>query len=69
MTTDDDKAKRIHVPITHTVRTDRGGTKTFTDYTRQQAISLHCTECMGYGNPGECTSPLCALYAFRRKTL
>ena len=38
--------------------------------TRKTAMAFHCTECMGWEeNPAQCTSPLCALYPFRAKTL
>jgi len=50
----------------HTVRTKDGKTKEVT-INRNQAIALHCSECMGWEeNPMGCTSVLCALYPFRR---
>lgn len=54
--------------VKHTVRTKQGGLKEV-DITRNKAIALHCTECLGYeDNPKECTSVNCALYPFRKKT-
>ena len=55
--------------MTHTVRTKDGGTISLT-ITRAKAIKLHCTECMGFeGDPKGCTSPKCALFPYRGKTL
>ena len=55
--------------VKHTVRTRDGGKKTFDNLTRNKAIAMHCTECMGWGdNPKTCTSPNCALFPFRKKT-
>ena len=58
----------------HTVRTnkpDGTGRVTLSPYTRGLAIKLHCTECLGHeGDPKkDCTSPNCALYPFRKKSL
>lgn len=54
--------------VKHKVRTKDGGFKKV-EITRNQAIALHCTECMGFEeNPSECTSVNCALYPFRKKT-
>ena len=36
--------------------------------TRKLAMSAHCTECMGYGDPADCTAKTCALYRFRTRT-
>ena len=59
--------------FTHTVRTnkeDGTGRVTIENYQRALAIRLHCTECLGFeGDPTkDCTSKLCALYPFRKKT-
>ena len=61
-------------PRSHTIRTNRPdgeGRVTITPYTRGLAIRAHCTECMGHvSDPTtECSSPNCALYPFRKKTL
>ena len=53
--------------VKHTVLTEDGGTKTVT-INRSQAIAIHCTACMGDQNPSDCSSPMCALYPFRKKT-
>lgn len=55
--------------ISHTVRTPTG-TKTIPRLTKAMAIKLHCTECMGFNTAdvARCTSPLCALYPFRKST-
>lgn len=54
--------------IKHTVRTKDGNLKEV-DITRNQAIALHCTECMGYeDHPKNCTSVNCALYPYRKIT-
>ena len=59
-------------PITHTVRIngdERNTTLTIEKYTRNLAIKLMCTECLGYEtNPKECTSPKCPLFPFRKMT-
>ena len=60
------KANRI---IGHTVRTADGKTKMFKKLSRSLAIKMLCTECMGFGDPKECTSPLCPVFPFRKKTL
>ncbi len=54
----------------HTVRSKDGGTVTFKNYTKGNAIKIHCTECMGWEtNPADCTSPMCPLFPFRKRTL
>jgi len=59
--------------ITHTARTNHpngAGKVTIEGYNRALAIKIHCTECMGHEtDPRECTSPNCALFPFRKKTL
>ena len=55
-------------PVTHTVRTADSGLRTFKRYARKLAMNTMCTECMGFGNPAECTSPLCPMYPYRRRT-
>lgn len=52
----------------HTIRTKDRGTKTFS-YARTLAVRLFCTECLGWEtDPKDCTSPLCPLFPFRRRT-
>jgi len=64
------KRRGTSTRATHTVRTADGGTIAIAPYNRGKAIAIHCTECMGHEtHPKECTSPLCALYPFRRRTL
>jgi hypothetical protein len=55
----------------HTVRTKSGGTKAVSMYTKNKAIKVMCTECLGWGEgePKKCTSKLCPLYPYRGKTL
>jgi hypothetical protein len=54
--------------VKHTVRTKKGTLKEV-EITRNLAIALHCTECMGHEeNPALCTSVNCALYPFRKRT-
>ena len=55
----------------HAVRTKDGGQKRIKPYTRGLAIRVMCTECLGFeGNPStDCTSPLCPLYVYRKRTL
>ena len=53
--------------VTHTVRTKDGLTKSLR-MTRNLAIKLHCTECMGDNHPSTCTSLLCPLYPYRGQT-
>lgn len=54
--------------VKHKVRTKDGGFKQV-DITRNQAIALFCTECLGFEeNPKDCTSVNCALYPFRKKS-
>jgi hypothetical protein len=53
----------------HVVRTNIGTTKEIDTYTRGKAIRIHCTECMGHeSDPRDCTSLMCALYPYRKKT-
>lgn len=54
----------------HTVRTKNGGLIEL-DITRNKAIKLFCTECMGYGeeNIKNCTSIHCPLYPYRGSSL
>ena len=54
--------------IEHTVRAREGGTVEVS-LTRASAIAVQCTECMGDQHPKDCSSPLCPLFPFRRKTL
>jgi len=54
--------------VEHKIRTKSGTLKAVT-ITRNQAIALHCTECMGHEeSPAVCTSVHCALYPFRKRT-
>jgi hypothetical protein len=61
--------KHIPAPI-HTVRCKNGMAKQFR-LTRQLAISLMCSECLGFeGDPQVCcTSPMCPLFPYRRRTI
>jgi hypothetical protein len=53
----------------HTVRTKDNGFIEL-EITRNKAIKLFCTECMGWeGNIKECTSTYCPLYPYRGRTL
>jgi hypothetical protein len=52
----------------HTVRHQTGGTVQIDEYDWRKAIKVHCTECMGFGDPKDCTDPLCALYRWRGRT-
>jgi len=53
----------------HTVRTKNGGLIEL-DITRNKAIKLFCTECMGWeGDIKECTSIHCPLYPYRGRSL
>lgn len=52
----------------HTLRTSDGGLISLR-LTRKLAMEAHCTECMCWDDPKECTAKLCALYPFRKKTL
>lgn len=55
--------------VEHVIRTRAGHTKKLR-YGRKMAVSLMCTECMGWeNNPQDCTSPLCPLYPFRNYTM
>lgn len=52
----------------HTIHIRDGGTKTL-NITRDLAIKLFCTECLGYEtHPKDCTSKFCPLYPYRGKT-
>lgn len=54
----------------HTVRHEDGGTITLDHYTKQKAISVMCSECMGFvENVLECTDKKCPLYPYRRRTI
>lgn len=53
--------------VKQTVRCRDGGTKEIA-MTRNKAIKLMCTECLGWeAHPESCTAPLCPLYAYRGK--
>lgn len=53
----------------HTIRDSANGRITM-EYSRAQAIKMHCTACMGYEeNPRKCTGVLCELYPFRGKSM
>ncbi len=54
--------------VRHTVRTSDGGSISLR-LTRKSAIAALCTECMGFGNPRDCTARLCPVWPFRIKTL
>lgn len=56
--------------VEHTIRTKNGKLKKV-KITKNIAIKLMCTECLGYGeaHPSECSSVNCPLYPFRGKTL
>jgi len=57
-----------NMAVKQTIRT-KAGTLKEVEITRNQAIALHCTECMGHEeNPLDCTSVNCALYPFRKRT-
>lgn len=56
--------------IGHTVRTRDNGRKYFARYGARLAIACFCMECLGWEDaPDGCTSPLCALYPYRKRTL
>ena len=56
--------------FTHTVRTRDHKTKTFKNLSRTKAMAMLCTECMGFEEePSGCTSPLCPIFPWRKKTL
>lgn len=54
--------------IKHTIRNNRGGTKTV-NLTRASAIYTFCYECMGWNHyeVEKCTDKLCPLYPFRNR--
>lgn len=52
----------------HTVRTADGGTRYFAKWPRGLAVKAFCVECMGFGDPADCTSPLCPLFPYRART-
>jgi len=65
-----EKVVRKARKIVHTVRTADGGTKEVKNLTRTLAVKMLCTECLGFeGDPKECTSPMCPVWPFRRRTL
>jgi len=52
----------------HIINTRDGDTK-HVNLTRQLAIKLFCTECLGYEtHPKDCTCRFCPLYPYRGKT-
>jgi len=54
----------------HTVKHKDGGLIEIDNLTRGKAITLFCTECMGWEtHPKYCTAPTCPLFPYRRKTL
>jgi hypothetical protein len=56
--------------MNHNVRTRDSETKTIENYTRGMAIKVMCTECLGWEeHPKDCTSPLCPLFPYRKKTM
>lgn len=52
----------------HTIRHKDGGTVVVEKWTRTLAIKAHCTECMGFSNPVDCTDNLCELFPYRKRT-
>ena len=55
--------------MSHTVRSNKGNPITIENYTRGLAIKVMCTECLAHStNPSECTSPMCPLFPFRKKS-
>jgi hypothetical protein len=55
--------------VVHTVRTADRGSVQIAHYTLRKAVACMCTECMGFeDSPVDCTSPMCPLYPYRRKT-
>lgn len=51
------------------VTADRGYI-TLSPYTKNDAIKVFCTECLGFEtNPKDCTAPNCPLYCYRGRTL
>ena len=62
------KPKKFVKEVTHTIRTMDGGRKTLL-LGRRQAMSLMCTECMGWeSDPLLCTVKLCPLWPWRVRT-
>jgi len=54
----------------HTIRSRDGKTVTVKNYYRTKAIKFMCMECVGWeDDPKDCTSPLCPLFPFRKRTL
>ena len=55
--------------MNHTVRTRDGGEIEIKGLTRQTAISLFCSECLGWEtHPKDCTATKCPLFPYRRKS-
>jgi len=62
------KRRKFSKEVRHTVRTMDGGEKTLL-LSRRQAMSLMCTECMGWdSDPKLCTVKLCPLWPWRQRT-
>lgn len=56
--------------INHTIRHKDGGTVEVKNMTRNDAIKLMCTECMGWESlPSDCTSRFCPLFPYRGRKL
>lgn len=56
--------------INHTIRHKDGGTVEIKNMTRNDAIRLMCTECMGWESlPKDCTSQFCPLFPYRGRKL
>lgn len=54
---------------THTVRHKDGGMINITEYTKQRAIAVMCSECCGFeSNPMQCPIKECPLYPYRKST-
>lgn len=57
--------------VPHTVRHKDGGTVSINHMTKNLAIKLMCTECMGWeggirrGKEGGCSSSMCPLFPYR----
>lgn len=56
--------------IKHKIR-HRDGGEVEVDLTRDLAIKMMCTECLGWGedHPNNCTAPLCPLFPYRGKSM
>lgn len=53
--------------VEHVIRTKDGGTKKV-NMSRDTAIKLMCSECMGWeAHPKECSDKFCPLYPYRGK--